>query len=116
MTNLNMNDTIAPGLDLSRLATSLHSAQAQGLLREPDSVRHLLLGIARALANTVEGNARDPDVAWALRSDVYWDHFEMDIKEALLGAFSGLDPTLCDAVRKVVETTLGALKKKYRWS
>ncbi|GAB4255870.1 MAG: hypothetical protein Kow0092_01400 [Deferrisomatales bacterium] len=100
-----------PGL--TRLAVSVHSAQAQGLLRDPDTVEQLLLGIARALANTVEGNARDPETAWALESAVYWAHFEMDIKEALLGAFSGLDPTLCRAVRDVVELTLETLKRKH---
>jgi hypothetical protein len=111
-------DTAKPGEigGMTRLTASLHAAQAQGLLREPSAVRHLLLGISRAITRTVEGNARDPETAWALQSQIYWDHFEMDIKQNLLGAFSGLDPALCDAVRKVVEVTLEALKKTYRYS
>lgn len=100
----------------TRLAASLHSAQAQGLLRDPGTVEHLLLGIARALTRTVEGNATDPEVAWALQSDVYWDHFEMDIKEALLGACCGLDPALYSAIRAVVDTTLDELKRAHRYS
>lgn len=102
--------------DLARLAASLHSAQAQGLFRDPGIVEHLLLGIARALTRTVEGNATDPEAAWALQSDVYWAHFEMDIKEVLLGACSGLDPSLCSAVRAVVDVTLDTLKKQHRYS
>ncbi len=101
--------------DMARLASSLHQAQAQGLLREPDAVRSLLLGIARALTHTVEGNAQDPDASWALQSEVYWEHFEMDIKEALLRAFCGLDPALCEAVRRVIDATLVSLKRSYRY-
>lgn len=102
--------------DLTRLAASLHAAQAQGLLRNPDAVADLLGGIRRALANTVERNAGDPDASWALRSEVYWDHFEMDIKEILLRAFAGLDPRLCRQVRSVIETTLANLKQRHRYS
>ncbi len=114
--NVQMQDTRAPGPELSPLATSLHSAQAQGVLRDPSAVRQLLLGIANAIANTVEDNARDPEASWALRSDVYWNHFEMDIKEALLGAFAGTSPLLYAAVREVVEATLTSLKRTYRAS
>jgi len=97
----------------SQLACSVHSAQAQGLLRQPEIVAHLLHGIERALRRTVEGNAGDPQAAWALRSDVYWNHFEMHIKEVLLISFSGLDPTLCGAVREQIEHTLADLKRQY---
>jgi hypothetical protein len=100
----------------SRLTVSLHAAQAQGLLREPAAVRQLLMGIARAITRTVEGNARDPETAWALQSEVYWDHFEMDIKQNLLGACSGLDPSLRGAVRHLVDATLDTLKRAYRYS
>ena len=58
-----------PAVDMSQLANSVHSAQAQGLLRQPDTVAHLLRGIEGALRRTVEGNAGDPQTAWALRSD-----------------------------------------------
>ena len=100
--------------DLQRLASSLHVAQAQGILRDRRSLDHLLAGIGRALTNVVKGNAEDPQLAWALRSDVYWDHFEMDIKEVILSAFSGLDPELCKEVRGMIESTIGDLKKRYR--
>jgi hypothetical protein len=99
--------------EATRLTASLHAAQAQGLLREPNAVRQLLAGIAGAIIRTVEGNARDPETCWALRSQVYWDHFEMDIKETLFGAFFGLEPALCEAARTVVDTTLAALKNRY---
>lgn len=102
--------------NVRKLTASLHAAQAQGLLGRTEVVRQLLLGIVNALAATVEGNARDPEAAKALQSDVYWDHFEMDIKEALLGAFSWVDPELYDAVRQVVESTFLHLKKTYRVS
>lgn len=98
-----------------RLAASIHAAQATGALRDPEAVRNLLAGIADALTHSVEGNARDPESAWALHSQIYWDHFEMDIKEALLGAFAGTPPALSVAVREVVEQTLNALKRSYRY-
>jgi hypothetical protein len=100
-------------IDRVRLTASLHAAQAQGLLRDPAAVETLLLGIGRAIAQTVEGNRLDPAASWALRSPAYWDHFEMDIKEALLGPFSGLDLALYGAVRQVVDLTLGALRRSY---
>jgi len=99
--------------DLTRLTASLHSAQAQGLLRDPQAVESLLLGIGQAIAQTVEGNTRDPAASWALHSAVYWDYFEMDIKEALLGSFSALDPALYDAVRRVIEVTVAALRRSH---
>lgn len=99
--------------NLARLTASLHTAQAQGLLRDQAAVESLLLGIARAIAQTAEGNRRDPSAAWALQSTVYWDYFEMDLKEALLGSFSGLDPVLCGAVHRVVDATLAALKRSH---
>ncbi|MBI5015642.1 MAG: hypothetical protein HZB55_09160 [Deltaproteobacteria bacterium] len=102
--------------NVQRLAASLHAAQAQGLLGRSEVVRQLLLGIVNALAATVEGNARDPETAQVLQSDAYWDHFEMDIKEALLGAFSWVDPALCHAVRDVVDATFQHLRKTYRLS
>lgn len=102
--------------NLGQLASSVHSAQAQGLLRQPEAVANLLAGISGALRRTVQDNARDPRAAWALRSDVYWDHFEMHIKEALLTSFSGLDPSLCGAVREQIEDTLSELKRHYRCS
>jgi hypothetical protein len=40
----------------------------------------------------------------------------MDIKEALLGAFSWVDPALYDAVRDVVDSTFQHLRKTYRMS
>jgi hypothetical protein len=102
-----------PNPSVSRLAAALHSAQAQGLLRQPAAVRQLLLGIVKALATTVENNTREPEAARALRSLVYWDHFEMDIKEALLGAFAWVDPPLYAAVREVIDVTFRELKKAY---
>jgi hypothetical protein len=102
--------------NLGQLASSVHSAQAQGLLRRPETVANLLEGISGALRRTVQANARDPRAAWALQSDVYWGHFEMHIKEALLTSFSGLDPSLCEAVREQIETTLADLKRHYRCS
>lgn len=105
-----------PSVEATRLTASLHAAQAQGLLRDPGAVRQLLAGISGAIIRTVESNARDPETLWPLKSQVYWDHFEMDIKEALLGAFFGLDPALCEAARTVIETTLSALKKAYHYS
>jgi hypothetical protein len=102
--------------NVRRLAASLHAAQAQGLLGQSEVVQQLLLGIVNALATTVEGNARDPETERVLQSDVYWDHFEMDIKEALLGAFSWVDPALYDAVRDVVDSTFQHLRKTYRMS
>ena len=104
------------GTEPGRLACSVHSAQAQGLLRQPKAVAHLLEGIGAAVRRAVEGNAGDPQAAWALRSDVYWDHFEMHIKEALLTSFCGLDPSLYGAVRNRIEDTLGELKRHYRCS
>ena len=101
---------------VTKLSTTLHAAQAQGLLRQPEAVRQLLVGIVRALTSTVEGNARDPEAAKALQSSVYWDHFEMDIKEALLGAFAWVDPPLYGAVRDVIDVTFRELKKTYRLS
>jgi hypothetical protein len=102
--------------DLTRLTASLHSAQAQGLLRDPRAVESLVRGIAHAIAQTVEGNTRDPAASWALQSSVYWDYFEMDIKEALLGPFSGLEPALCEAVRQVIEATLTELRRAHLYS
>ena len=99
--------------ELTRLTASLHGAQAQGLLRDPRAVENLLLGISHAIAQTVEGNTRDPAASWALQSAVYWDYFEMDIKEALLASFSGLDPSLYDAVRRVIEATLTELRRDH---
>lgn len=105
-----------PNPSVARLSAALHSAQAQGILRQPEAVRQLLFGIVNALASTVEGNARDPESAGALRSSVYWDYFEMDIKEALLGAFCWVDPPLYSAVREVIDVTFRELKKAYRSS
>lgn len=102
--------------NVRRLAASLHEAQAQGLLGRSEVVRQLLIGIVNALAATVESNITDPEMAQVLQSDVYWDHFEMDIKEALLGAFSWVDPAVYDAVRDVVDTTFRHLRKTYRLS
>lgn len=102
--------------DLGPLASSMHSAQTRGLLRRPETVAHLLRGIEGALRRTVEGNAGDPQAAWALRSNVYWDHFEMQIKEVLLTSFFGLDPSLCGAVREQIETTLADLRRHYRFN
>jgi len=99
--------------ELTRLTASLHGAQAQGLLRDPRAVENLLLGISHAIAQTVEGNTRDSTACWALRSVLYWDYFEMDIKEALLSSFSGLDPSLYDAVRRVIDVTLTELRRDY---
>ena len=100
----------------TQLASSVHSAQAQGLLRDPEAVAHLLDGIEAALKRAVEGNAGNPQAAWALRSDVYWDHFEMQIKEALLTSFCGLDPSLYGAVREQIDSTLAELKRRYHCS
>ena len=101
-------------LDLGPLASSVHSAQARGLFRHPGAVASLLEGIAAALCRAVENNAGDPQAAWALRSQVYWDHFEMHIKEALLTSFVGLDPALCGAVQERIENTLADLKRSHR--
>lgn len=110
-----METAAAPWLhtDRIRLTASLHAAQAQGLLRDPAAVERLLLGIGGAIAQTVERNRLDPSTAWAVRSPAYWDHFEMDLKEALLGPFSGLDPALYGAVREVIDLILGALRRSY---
>ncbi len=102
--------------NVARLAATLHAAQAQGLLRRPEMVRQLLIGIVRALISTVEGNAQDPEAARVLQSSVYWSHFEMDIKEALLGAFSWVDPPVYEAVRNAIEITFREMKKKYQLS
>jgi len=99
----------------TKLMTSLHEAQAQGVLRDETAICRLMTGIEQALSNTIEGNARDPKAAWALQTDVYWDYFEMDIKENLLRAFSGLDPELRRIVRQTVDETLSSLKREY-WS
>jgi hypothetical protein len=101
---------------ISKLATTLHAAQAQGLLRRPEMLRQLLFGIVRALVSTVEGNAQDPEAARVLQSSAYWDHFEMEIKEALLGAFAWVDPPVYEAVREVIEITFRELKKRYQFS
>ena len=106
-------EQIHPAADRTKLAASLHSAQAQGLLRDSRAVASLLLGVASPIAQSAEGNARDQAPRWALQNAAYWDYFEMDIKEVLLGAFSGLEPSLCDAVRQVVELTLGSLRKAH---
>ncbi len=102
--------------NVAKLAATLHAAQAQGLLRRPELVRQLLMGIVRALISTVEGNAQDPDAARVLQSAVYWNHFEMDIKEALLSAFSWVDPPVYEAVRNAIEITFREMKKKYQFS
>ena len=102
------------GSSVTRLSAALHSAQAKGVLRQPEAVRQLLFGIVKALATTVESNVREPEGAKALRSPVYWDHFEMDIKEALLGAFAWVDPPLYSAVREVIDVTFRELKKVHR--
>jgi hypothetical protein len=102
--------------NVTRLAATLHAAQAQGLLKRPEMLRQLLLGIVRALVSTVDGNARDPEAAPVLQSSVYWEHFEMDIKEALLGAFAWVDPPVYNAVREAIELTFKELKKKYQFS
>lgn len=103
-------------LNLGQLASSVHSAQAQGVLRQPRAVAHLLEGIAVALRRTVQDNAQDPHTAWALSRGTYWDHFEMHIKEILLTSFNGLDPCLCGAVRERIEATLADLKRYYHCS
>lgn len=102
--------------NVTKLAATLHAAQAQGLLKRPEMLRQLLLGIVRALVSTVDGNAQDPDAAPVLQSNVYWEHFEMDIKEALLGAFAWVDPPVYNAVRDAIEVTFRELKKKYQFS
>ncbi|MBI5446178.1 MAG: hypothetical protein HY900_33815 [Deltaproteobacteria bacterium] len=102
--------------NLTKLAATLHAAQAQGLLQKPEMLRQLLLGIVRALVSTVDGNARDPEAAPVLQSNVYWEHFEMDIKEALLGAFAWVDPVVYNAVRDAIEITFRELRKKYQFS
>lgn len=99
---------------LQRLTATLHAAQAQGLFGRTEVVRQLLLGIVKALAAAAESNLGDAETARAMQSDVYWDHFEMDIKEALLGSFSWVDPALCAAVREVIEATFAHLRKTYR--
>lgn len=101
-------------VNVDRLVASLHAAQAQGLLGQADVVRQLLLGIVSAVVKTVEGNAQNPQTAAVLQSDVYWDHFEMDIKEALLGAFSWVDPQLYQAVKESIEVTFRELRKIHR--
>ncbi len=100
--------------NVSRLSATLHEAQAQGLLRRPETLRQLVLGIVRALVTTVEGNAQDPEAAPVLQSQVYWNYFEMDIKEALLGAFSWVDPPVYEAVRDAIDVTFRELKKRYQ--
>lgn len=100
---------------ITKLMTSLHEAQAQGVLHDATAVGRLLIGIEEALANTIEGNAKDPKASWALQTNVYWEYFEMDIKENILTAFSGLDPDLRRIVQRTLEETLSSLKRKY-WS
>ena len=102
--------------NVSRLTATLHEAQAQGLLSRPEMLQQLVVGIVRALVTTVEGNAQDPDAAPVLQSSVYWNHFEMDIKEALLGAFSWVEPQVYKAVRDAIEITFRELKKRYQLS
>ena len=102
--------------NVRRLEASLCDAQARGLLAHREVVRQLLVGIVNAVAASVEGKARNPATAAVLQSDTYWDHFEMDLKEALLGAFVWVEPELHDAVRRVLNATFTELKKVYRYS
>ncbi|MDW7709511.1 MAG: hypothetical protein SCH98_03485 [Deferrisomatales bacterium] len=104
-----------PGLcsDLTRLTASLHAAHAQGLLRNPAAVDELLRGIAQAISQTVEGDHVDPETSWSLRSALHWDYFEMGLKEALLRSSFGLQPSLCVAVREVVDLTLRSLRRSH---
>jgi hypothetical protein len=102
--------------NVERLTAALHAAQAQGLLGRPEVVRQLLLGIASAVTAAVEGNRRRSELAPALRSDAYWEHFEMEMKEALLGAFAGLDPQLTQTIRAAIDATFRELEKTYRYS
>ncbi len=97
----------------TRLLSALHGAQADGVWQEPVAVHRLLQGIQSAVVRTVEHNASDPDRSWALASPVYWAHFEMYIKEALLGACTGLPRDLTESVREVLESTLGDLRRRY---
>ena len=111
-----LTDTAGPKTDVhwGELTNSLHAAQAQGLLRDSAAVRNLLEGIAGAVIHTVDNNARDERYAWALQSPTYWAHFEMHLKESVLGACAGLDPSLCRAVRDVLDATLTHLQRSYR--
>ena len=96
-----------------RLFCALHEAQAEGIWEHPQAVRQLLEGIANAVVRTAEQMAGDPAHAWALRSPVYWEHFEMHLKEALLGASSGLPPSLRLAIREALERALTAVRTRY---
>ena len=102
--------------NVRRLEASLCDAQARGLLAHGEVVRQLLVGIVSAVAASVEGNARNPATAAVLQSDTYWDHFERDLKETLLGAFAWVEPELHDAVRRVLDATFSELKRIYRYS
>ena len=102
--------------NVRRLEASLHDAQARGLFVDREAVRQLLAGIVSAVASSVEGNARNPATAAVLQSDTYWNHFEMDLKETLLGAFAWVEPDLHDAVRRVLDATFSELKRIYRYS
>ncbi len=110
-----LHDTARPTSG-HRLLASVHAAHAHGVLGKPEAVELLLAGISRALVNSVESNARDPHSAWALYSEAYWDHFEMNIKESLLVAFAGTPPALREAVRTAVEDTIRHLKRAYRFN
>lgn len=99
-----------------RLLSSVHAAHAHGMLANPEAVDALLAGISRALEHTVESNAQDPHAAWALHSEAYWNHFEMNIKESLLIAFAGTPQAVRNAVRLVVERTIGQLQRTYRFN
>ncbi len=96
-----------------RLFCALHEAQAEGIWEHPHAVRQLLEGIASAVVRTAEQMAGDPARAWALKSPVYWEHFEMHLKEALLGASSGLPPALRQSIREALERSLATVRTRY---
>ena len=97
----------------SRLQSVLHAAQAEGVWSEPKAVQELLAGIVAALQHTIAENEADPGRTWALRSPVYWDHFEMYLKETLLGACAGLPPDLSASVRRALEDTLRHMRTRH---
>jgi len=102
-----------PAESTSRLQSVLHAAQAEGVWSEPVAVRDLISGIQTALQRTIAENEADPCRTWALRSPVYWDHFEMYLKETLLGACAGLPPDLSASVRRALEETLRHLRARH---
>lgn len=97
----------------TKLQRALHAAHREGVWREPVAVRELLAGITDALEHTIAENEADPSRTWALRSPVYWDHFEMYLKETLLGACGGLPPEFRTTVREALESSLGHLRGRY---